>query len=509
MINLYLVLTLFIPPISTAISPTISNLYNGTDSISAAGVSGTRLIFGTNKAIYMINGSSTEAKKIGTFANVKDISCYEDVCISANEYSGYVWRVTDSSMSLEGRYPLELQGISKVKNMRVSIIPSTNYFLLAAEREYGLTRFLIGNTESHSRLDINDIKSSSQIATLLAFPFTTYSFASYQGQSKFHVFDYTSMLHLFDVSTDSQVNNLVAYTYDLSSFMLGYSTMTTYVLYNFMSQVKYKDYKLGTATDSPSIVSAFVLPQTEYTLLVLKTGVQIINHFLSDAEPLIYSKTITDATFFIGSQKSGLFYLFFNTSIQLLDPPSTFEWYCHPNCRGCSKPLSPYFCSDCNTNSQQISATTCLIPTNFSLDIISDDNELTTKFGDEWIYLCIAVGIMIVVFIIVACIYQGAIQSITEQDHNSALENALLMNPKDDEIENLKKKEPATTDIKPAENSKPAENPKPTPATTDDKPKDPNPPKPEENKDHNLTQVNDQKPNPPKESQPDPPKQAA
>lgn len=429
--------------IEAAVTLTATTIHTSTDSISAAEVAGLSVVFSTEKALYLYTDSMTQATKQGDFTCIKDISCYNSVCITANEYSGYVWSVGSSSMANLGRYPLTLQKISSVLNMRVAIIPETSYFLVAAEGKFGLNRFTMDNYDTHSRVYIGGISSSDQVLELTALWFTPYSVITYYGKFKLSMVDISTNIHLFDVATSSEVNNVVYYSYDPSRYMIGYSSKTSYVLYNFMGHSKYAEYILDASATSATIRHVFMPSQSQYTFMVTQTLIMIVNHYKSDSGPLIYSNATTTGKYFIMNVKSANAYSFNSDGLgQKLELASSYYGDCHPNCHGCTKPLSHYYCSACNTNSQLSDSTVCTIPFIFSLGTVIDDNFNTTKFGSGYIYMLVAVGCLLVFWSISCCIYSRSLQTIHEQDQREKLETA-LKRQEDNEGEPLENKKEA------------------------------------------------------------------
>lgn len=409
-------------------------------TINAFSLAAGSIVFSTNTSLYIFS-SGTQATSVRDIANNKDISCYNQRCITANEYSGYPWTVDTNSMSNSDQYPLELQKVSRVLKMRVSIVEETNYFLMAAEGEFGINRFLIGNYDTHTKLEILGTADSDQISALLAYPGLTYGVAAYQDKNYLHGFDIALNLHVFNFDTDSAIGGFVAYTYDTSRSMLGIFTKQSYTIISLLTQLPYFKWDYSSVTSSGSKVLYASSPrQSMYTFLVLATQLVVFDHLKDESHPKIYSTTNTNSQVIgmLFSPETANLYFVYSSKIERYNLTMEYFGECHPNCFGCTQPLSQFYCKEC-VSGISISSTKCSTSVVQLSASYSSDNELTTKFGSAWIYVTITVCAMLVVGVLLYCVYQGVMQQILDEEADQKM--------KESEEEDEKKKLASTSNV--------------------------------------------------------------
>lgn len=393
-------------------------------TINAFGVAGDSLVFSTNTSLYVYT-SGTAATSVQDIANNKDISCYNKECFTANEYSAYPWSVGTNSMTIADRYPLDLQSVSRVLFMRVSIVEETNYFLLAAEGAFGINRFQKGNFDTHTKLEILGTSKTDQIAALLAFPGLAYGVAAYQGKSFLHGFDISLNLHVFNFDTDSVIGGFVAYTYDTSRNILGIYTKNSYSMINLLTQHYFFkwDYT-GLVASGSNVLHASSPRQSMYTFLVLANQLMIIDHLKDESAPKLYSASNTNVQAMVYSPESGNLFLIYSNKVESYVLGFDFFGECHPNCFGCSKALSQFYCKECASGLTLASTTKCQLAAAEVNATFSSDNQLTTKFGNAWIYLLVVLGGMLLVGVLLYCIYQGVMQQILDEEADQKMKES-------------------------------------------------------------------------------------
>jgi hypothetical protein len=408
-------------------------------TVNAWAAAGDSIIFSTNNTLYALT-SGTQASAVAEVANNKDISCYGKYCFTANEYSAYPWTVGTNTMTNTESYPLELQGVSQVVYMRVSIIEETNYFLLAAEGAYGINRFQTGNYDTHTKLEILGTASTDQIAALQAYPGITYAVAAYQRKSYFHCFDIALNLHVFNFDTDSAVGGFVAYNFDTTRNMLGVFTQNSYAIINLLAQVYfYKWDYTGLTASGTNVLYASSPRQSMYTFLVTATQLLVLDHMKDESGPKLYSATNSQVIGMVYSPESANLFLIYTSKVERYS--LTFDYFgdCHPNCYECTQPLSQYYCKECIPGITA-SSTKC-VPTPLQLSAtFSSDNQLTTKFGQAWIYVVIVLSAMFLVGVLMYCVYQGVMQTILEEEMNQKMKES-----EEEEQKKLNGNKPAPT----------------------------------------------------------------
>lgn len=393
-------------------------------TINAFAVAGKSLVFSTNTSLYIYT-SGTTATVVRDIANNKDISCYNNECLTANEYSAYPWTIGTNKMANTDSYPLELQSVSRVLFMRVSIIEETNYFLMAAEGAFGITRFQKGNFDTHTKLEILGTSKTDQIGALLAFPGLAYGVASYQGKSFLHGFDISLNLHVFNFDTDAAIGGFVAYTYDTTRNMLGIYTKNSYSIINLLTQHYFFrwDYT-GLAASGSSVLFASSPRQSMYTFLVLANQLLIVDHLKDESAPKLYSSSNSNVLGMVYSPESANLFLIYSNKVESYGLTFDFFGECHPNCFGCTKALSQFYCKECSSGLTISSTTLCQASAVILNSTFSADNQLTTKFGNVWIYVVIALCIMLIVGVLLYCIYQGVMQQILDEEANQKMKES-------------------------------------------------------------------------------------
>ena len=443
---------------------TATSIHSGSATLTKLCPVDKNLLFTSNQGIHVYQDKGTSSSMIVEAANTKDIDCDGKKCVAVSEYSAFLYIYDgNSALTLSGRYPLEKQGVSSCKFMKVSFVTDTDYFLVAAEADYGIVRFKIGNYDSHARLDIYGLETTDQISALLAVPYSSTALASYQGKNFFSVYSYVQNNHLYNYYTSSEASHIVAYSFNPYLYMVGIALKSFYLLFNYQSQTLYSqtDYTLA-GTDRP-LLSVFVPRQSMYTFLVLTTGLRVIDHHRHQSAPLVYSSGNTDSTImFIMNPVSSTVFTATASGISKYDQSLSVFTDCHPLCYGCSLPFSRYQCTECNSNAQLLSSSECspTLPSTVpsSQGDYSQDNELTTKFGTEWIYVLVVLGCLLFVFVIVYCLYKGLMQKILEDERVEQLKLEGEEEEKSRLQANKDKAKAGGTEIKaPAEKPKPKE----------------------------------------------------
>lgn len=391
---------------STIVESGLSNVHNTTNSYISISHADDMTVYIDNSNIYTIYGDTIT--KVGTISNGRDVSCYKSKCIVSYGYSTYVYTVDNYKMTLEYRYPMNLHSTDKCTAMKNTIIYDTSYFISASDGEYGLNRYMIGNHDTHTVLYIDGISDTDTISSLHSHPHSSYTFASYKNNKHLHAYDHTSNVHLHTTQSSSYISHISSYTYDAYRYMMIYAYDAIMIVKNYISHINDDVHTYS------NTISYMMTPYNSvHTYVCTSTNVYIYSIYTHTD---IYSKSHTSMYIFSYNVQSAYTYQIYNNSMYRSSYTSSLSTYCHPSCILCSSPLSNYKCTECNMYGVTVDSTSCNTSISYTYSSFTSDTTLTTKFGNEYIYLCVAIGCLILLWGIVYCIYITALQQMNNKD---------------------------------------------------------------------------------------------